>query len=266
MSHFMKINLPQLYFSKLMRAIVEFELIEDGDHILIGLSGGKDSIFLTYAMAVMRERLKKNFTLSALTINPMFDAAFDTECIRSFCSGLDIPYTVQNVDIAGTIEKQGGKDPCFTCAFFRRGAMNRFAVEHSCNKIAYAHHNDDAVETFLMSLLYSGQLHTFTPKTYLDRTNLTVIRPLVYFREQEMRDAVKCHGFAPVKSPCPMDGHTIRQTVKELIARLGKDDNQLYSHLAAGMRQSSLGELWPAEKTRDEMRETYFSYMYGKKK
>ena len=117
-----------------------------------------------------------------------------------------------------------------------------------------------------MSLFYSGQLQTFTPKTYLDRSDLTVIRPLVYFREQELRDAVSIHGFAPVRSPCPLDGHTVRQTVKELIASLGKDNPLLYDHLAAGMRQSALGELWPASKNRSEMKETYFSYMYGQPK
>ncbi len=262
----MKIQMPQLYFSKLMRAIVEFELIDDGDTILIVISGGKDSIFLTYALAVMRERLKQNFTLRGLTINPLFSPDFDTEGIRHFCAELDIPYDVHEVDIAGAIENQGGKEACYTCAFFRRGAINRYAREHGCNKIAYAHHNDDAVETFLMSLFYSGQLQTFTPKTYLDRSDLTVIRPLVYFREQELRDAVNIHGFNPVRSPCPLDGHTVRQTVKELIAALGKDNPLLYDHLAAGMRQSALGELWPASKTRDEMKETYFNYMYGQPK
>ena len=261
----MKINLPQIYFSKLMRAIVEFDLIENGDRILIGVSGGKDSIFLTYALAVMRQRLKKDFSLAALTINPQFNDDFDMNRIRTFCESLDIPYDTIDVDIAGTIEKDGGKNPCFTCAFFRRGAMNRYAVEHGMNKIAYAHHNDDAVETFLMNLFYSGQVHTFTPKTYLDRTGLTVIRPLVYFREDEMRDAVKYHGFTPVPSPCPHDGHTIRQDVKELVARLDSEIPQLYDHLAAAMRQGALGELWPAVQTRDEMRETYFRYMGTKK-
>ena len=261
----MKFQLPQLYFSKLMRAIVEFELIDDNDHILLGVSGGKDSIFLTYALAVMRERLKKNFTLTAMTVNPGFSKNFDTERIRRFCSSLDIPFETRNVDIAGIIEGQNGKDPCFTCAFFRRGAINRYAAEAGCNKIAYAHHHDDAVETFLMSLLYSGQLHTFTPKTYLDRTKLTVIRPLVYFREQEIRSAIPIHGFQPEQSPCPLDGHTIRQKVKELIQSLSRDNPMLYEHLAAGMRQSAVGELWPAAKTRDEMKAVYQNYMYGKR-
>lgn len=259
----MKINLPQLYFSKVMRAIVEFDLINDGDHILIGLSGGKDSICLTYILAIMRERLKKRFTLGALTINPMFSDDFDTKRIQEFCTSLSIPYAVRDVDIAGTIRSQQGKDPCFTCAFFRRGAINRYAIENNYNKIAYAHHHDDAVETFLMSLLYSGQLTTFTPKTYLDRTGLTVIRPLVYLREQETIDAIACHGFQPIHSPCPIDGHTTRQTVKELIATLNKDNPAAYEHLASGMRQSALGTLWPAAKTRQEMKETYHTYIYG---
>jgi tRNA 2-thiocytidine biosynthesis protein TtcA len=257
----MKIHMPQAYFSKIMRAIVEFELIDRGDHILIGLSGGKDSIFLTYALAVMRQRLKKNFSLSAFTVNPMFTEDFNTERIRSFCTSLDIPYEVRNVDIRGIIHEQKGKDPCFTCAFFRRGAVNRYALEKGCNKIAYAHHNDDAVETLLMSLFYSGQIKTFTPKTYLDRTGLTVIRPLVYFREQETRDAVTFHGFEPVASPCPFDGHTVRQTVKELIAKLSIGNPLLYEHLAAAMRQNTLGELWPPAKTREEMKATYMNYM-----
>ena len=215
----MKINLPQLFFSKLMRAVVEFEMIEDGDEILLGISGGKDSIFLAYAMAILRIRLKKNFRLHALTINPMFKADFPAEMQRvgKFMEELEIPYDTVDVDIAGAIAEEtqkasAGHSPCFTCAYFRRGAMNRYALAQGCNKIAYAHHHDDAVETFLMSLFYSGQLETFTPVTYLDRTNLHVIRPLCYFREQEIIAAIQYHGFQPVPSPCPYDGHTARKS------------------------------------------------------
>lgn len=260
----MKPILPQSHFSRLMRAIVEFNLIEENDHILIGVSGGKDSIFLTYALAVMRERLKKNFTLGALTINPMFTDDFNVDRVTKFCADLSIPHYVHEVDIAGTIENQDGKTPCFTCAYFRRGAINRFAKDHGYNKIAYAHHNDDAVETFLMSLFYSGQVKTFLPKTYLDKMDLTVIRPLIYFRESEVRDTVSIHGFTPIPSPCPLDGHTVRQDVKELIEKLGKDNPMLYEHLAAGMRESSLGDLWPGSKNRDEMKLIYDAYMYKK--
>jgi tRNA 2-thiocytidine biosynthesis protein TtcA len=261
----LKTILPQMHFSRLMRAIVEFNLINDGDHILIGLSGGKDSIFLTYALSVIRLRLKKEFTLGAITIDPMFTKNFPANLITDFCKELDIPHYVHHIDINGTIEKQQGKNPCFTCAFFRRGAINRFAKQHGYNKIAYAHHNDDAVETFLMNLLYSGQIKTFMPKTYLDRSKLTVIRPLIYFRENDLRQAASIHGFTPITSPCPLDGHTTRQTIKNLIVMLSKKNPLLYEHLAAGMRQSALGELWPPTKTRDEMKDIYMKYMYRKK-
>lgn len=259
----MKFVLPQLYFSKMMRAITEFAMIEDGDRILLGISGGKDSIFMAYAMAMMQKRLQKKFELRALTVDTMFSDDFDTARIAAFMEELGIPFESFAVDIAGAIEAQGGKDPCYTCAFFRRGAVNRYAREQGCNKVAYAHHHDDAVETFFMSLLYSGQLHTFTPKTYLDRTDVTVIRPLVYFREQEIIEAVKYHGFQPEKSPCPCDGHTVRQKVKELIKAMSEDNPQLYAHLAAAMREDALGELWPAAKTRKEMQKQYYAYIYG---
>ena len=253
-------NIPQLYFSKLMRAVIEFQLIDNGDRILIGISGGKDSIFLAYALAILRKRMKKDFSLCALTIDPQFTKDFPVERIASFCEDLSIPFESISVDIAGAIENTPEKSPCFTCAFFRRGSINRYAREHGCNKVAYAHHNDDAVETLLMGLLYSGQIHTFTPKTYLDRSDITVIRPLVYFREAEIREAIVMHGFDPIPSPCPLDGTTMRQDVKEMISQWEKKNSQIYHHLAAAMRENAVGELWPREQTREEMLETYRSY------
>ena len=246
-----------------MRAITEFELIQDNDRIMIGVSGGKDSIFLAYAMAMMRQRIKKKFELMAVTVNPMFSDSFDLAPIKDFMQRLDIPHHSFDVDIKGAIDAQGGKDPCYTCAFFRRGAVNRYAKEQGCNKVAYAHHNDDAVETLFMGLLYSGQVHTFTPSTYLDKIDITVIRPLVYFREQEIIDAIQYHQAQPVPSPCPNDGHTIRQRVKELIQEMSIENPQLYPHLASAMRENAVGELWPAPKNRKEMKKAYYDYMYG---
>ncbi len=259
----MKYQLPQVYFSKILRAIVEFDLIQEGDAILIGLSGGKDSLFLTYAMAMMKEHLKKRFTLRAFTVNPNFSPDFDVETLRAFSKSLNIPFAAQTVDIAAMIAGEASKSACYTCAFFRRGAINRYAKEQGCNKIAYAHHNDDAVETLLMSLLYSGQIKTFAPKTYLDRTNLTVIRPLVYLREDEIREAARFHGMTPVPSPCPRDGKTIRQDIKALIAKLTFENPLIYPHLAAALRENNVGELWPPTKSRKEMAGTYHRYMKG---
>ena len=262
----MKFSMPQLWFSKLLRAVTEFQMIDDDDTILIGVSGGKDSLFLSYAMAMLRERLKKDFALRAITIDPMFhEAPLDTDRIAGYMKDLDIPYEVQKVDIAGAIDADTKHSPCYTCAYFRRGAVNRYAVEHGCQKVAYAHHNDDAVETLFMGLLWSGQISTFTPKTYLSHTGVTVIRPLIYLRESETIEAVQYHHMKPVKNPCPNDGKTIRQDAKELLKRLGKDIPDVYAHVASAMRKNAVHELWPPALSRKEMQKTYFEYMYGKK-
>lgn len=260
----MQAQLPKEYAGRLMRAIVEFQLIEPGDRILVGLSGGKDSVFLTYALSALRKQLPVSFTLGAMTIDPQFSEDFPVRRLAAFCHGLDVPFHAQRVDIAGIIRAQQGKDPCYTCAFFRRGALNRYAVENGYNKIAYAHHHDDAVETFLMSLLYAGQLKAFLPKTYLDRSGLTVIRPLLYFREATLEQATPLHGFTPIASPCPMNGKTKRQEIKERLARLSAQNPAFYDHLAAAMRQSPAVQLWPAPKSRAQLKVLYRNFMYGK--
>lgn len=259
----MNLILPKPIFSKVMRAVVEFDLIQDGDTILIGLSGGKDSLLLTYALATLKFRTQKKFSLQAVTINPNFDSNFpaNVQVLKNFCAELEIPYQIHNVDIFSAIQA-ANKSPCFTCAYFRRAAINRIANQIGANKVAYAHHLDDAVETFFMSLLSSGQLTTFTPKTFLSRTNITVIRPLVYLREFQISAFVKKNNFHVVKSPCPIDGTTNRQNIKNLIARLGKDFPDLFEHLAAAMRENSIGELWSAPKSLADMRDIYFSYVH----
>lgn len=252
----MKLDLPKSYFSRITRAVVEFGLIDDGDEILIGISGGKDSLFLTYALAVCRQRFGKRFSLRALTIDPKFDNEFKIESIRKFCNELEIEHKVEEVDINDVIHNTN-KNPCFTCAYFRRAAMNRYANEIGANKIAYAHHLDDAVETFMMSMLSSGQLNTFLPKTYLSRTNLTVIRPLIYLREFEINKFIKKNCIEVVKSPCPIDGSTNRQVIKELIHNLESQFPNLFSHLSSSIRQSSVMDLWTAPKTREQMKLDY---------
>ena len=261
----MRYELPQIIFSKIIRAVVEFGLIDEGDKILIGVSGGKDSLLLIHALATLKERTKKNFSLAALTIDPKFsdDLGDKLSAVKKFCNELGINHTVREVDVASMIHEQGDKSPCYTCAYFRRAAMNRHANEIGANKIAYAHHLDDAVETFFMSLLSSGQLTTFQPKTYLDRTNITVIRPLVYVRESEIKTFTR--GFEVLKSSCPFDGLTNRQRIKNLIVELERDFPDLFNHLAAAMRKDSIGELWDAPKIRQQMRQEYFALKFGGK-
>ena len=257
--------LPQQLFSKIIRATVEFDLIQDGDKILIGLSGGKDSLFLTYALSVLREKIARKFSLYALTIDPKFDENFkyNLEKLEKFCNELEIPHKFLETDIAGIIATQKNKKPCYTCAYFRRAAVNRVAKEIGADKVAYAHHLDDAVETFFMSLLSSGQLTTFLPKTFLSRTNLTVIRPLIYLRESEIENFVAENNFDVLKSPCPIDGKTNRHTVKNLIFDLSKNFPDLFNHLTAAMRKNSIGDLWESKKSRQDMKKTYFSYVHS---
>lgn len=252
--------LPQAYFGRLCRAIIEFDMIQANDRILIGLSGGKDSTFLVYALAFLKKHAPTPFEIAAFTIDPQFTDTFSTGKLADFCASLSVPFYTEQVDIAGIIRENNGKDPCFTCSFFRRGAVNRFAKANGFNKVAYAHHHDDAVETFLMSILHSGQIKTFLPTTYLDRSQLTVIRPLIYFRERELKASVKIHGFTPLTSPCPLDGYTKRQEVKELIQSFERENRAIYTHLTSAMRQSPASELWPAEMSREAMKEKHVAF------
>ncbi|WP_371362290.1 tRNA-cytidine(32) 2-sulfurtransferase [Sporomusa rhizae] len=256
----MKKDLPQAYLSRFIRAIIEFDMLQDGDKVLVGLSGGKDSLLLTYALSVLKDIAPVKFELGAFTLDPLFTDNFDATPIANFCRELNIPFGTEKANIAGVIASNQGKDPCFTCAFFRRGAVNTYAKKHGYNKVALAHHHDDAVETFYMGLLYAGHLKTFTPVTYLSRTGLTVIRPLVYFREREIKEIISELGLTPVASPCPINGKTKRQEVKERIAALEQTDPAFYAHLAAAMRGGKPTELWPAELDRQQLKQKHTAF------
>lgn len=135
--------------------------------------------------------------------------------------------------------------------------MSKVLKREGANVLALAHHQDDAIETFLLSLLYSGQLKTFMPTTYLDKSDIRVIRPLVYFTEEEVKDGLRYAEATPVKNPCPYSGNTQREYVKELLRKLTQDNSQVYSHLLSAMREGKTIELWPKQKTKAEMRESY---------
>ncbi len=250
-----RLSLPRTYTRKMLRAIREFDLIRPEDRVLIGLSGGKDSSFLLYALSIFQKHQIIPFTLAALTIDLGFHEPVDMDSLRSFCEYHKVPFNLMKTEIAKyALSNDNPEGPCATCSFLRRGAMNRFAKENGYNVIALAHHHDDAVETFLMSILYSGQIKTFLPRTELGRTGLTVIRPLVYFRESEIRKAIPLLNFTPMASPCPMAGRTKRAETKELIRNLCRQDKAVFQHLAAAIRQGRPMELWPPNLSREEKR------------
>ncbi|HZW49734.1 MAG TPA: tRNA 2-thiocytidine biosynthesis TtcA family protein, partial [Bacillota bacterium] len=177
-------QLPKNYSSSIWRAIMEFDMLQPNDRVMVGLSGGKDSSFLLYALWVIQQHSLIPFELAAVTIDPGFSETSPRPVLQELCDAMGIPLFFEALpqmkEVIFTEDKR--QSPCARCAFFRRGAINRIAVANGYNKLALGHHHDDAVETFLMSILYSGQITTFTPVTAQERAGLTIIRPMVYLR------------------------------------------------------------------------------------
>lgn len=212
-------KLQQLY-SYTRRAIEDYAMIEEGDHIAVGISGGKDSLTLLYALHGLRRFYPKKFTLSAITVHPGIEG-FDLSPIQALCDELDVPYYIVETDIKKIVfDIRKEENPCSLCATLRKGAFNRKCEELGCNKVAYGHHKDDIVETMMMSLLYEGRFYSFSPKTFLDRKEITVIRPMMYIKEADIIGFTRKMNLPVCKNPCPADGQTSRQTTKELIQEL----------------------------------------------
>lgn len=216
-------DLQQLY-SYSRRAIEDYDMIQDGDHICIGISGGKDSLALLYALAGLKNFFPKKFKISAITVD-LTNGEQNFSPIKSLCNELGVDYHVSVTDITNIVFNQRGEtNPCSLCAKMRKGSLNDLAKELGCNKIAYAHHKDDFIETMLLSLIYEGRFHCFKPVTYLDRTELTLIRPLMYVPEMDVIGFANKNPLPVMKNPCPIDGHTKREYVKGLLCQLTKEN------------------------------------------
>lgn len=214
----------QQVLSYVRRAVDDYHMIEEGDKIAIGISGGKDSLTLLYALHGLKRFYPNHFDIHAVTVDLGFQN-LNLQRIRELCRTLEIEYTIVKTDIAQIIfEDRKEENPCSLCAKMRKGALNQAIKENGCNKVAYAHHRDDVVETMLMSLIFEGRFHTFSPVTYLDRTQLTVIRPLMYMEEADVVGFVHKYDVPVVKSPCPADGHTKREYVKGLLRQLNLEN------------------------------------------
>lgn len=222
------------------RAIDEYQMIDDGDKIAIGVSGGKDSLTLLYALCGLRKFYPKKFELEAITVNLGYEQT-DFSAIIKLCEELDVHYTVVETDIAEIIfEQRKESNPCSLCAKLRKGAFNNKAKELGCNKEAYAHHFDDVIETMLMSLLYEGRFHCFSPVTYLDRSGITLIRPLIYVDEQDIMNFKNAYELPVVKNPCPIDGYTKREYAKQLIKRLDIENPGLRERLFNAIKEGNV--------------------------
>ena len=213
--------------SYVRRAVDDYEMIAEGDRICVGISGGKDSLALLAGLAGLRHFYPKHFELVALTVDMGFDGVDFSE-IEAFCRALDVPYHVKKTEIAEIIfDIRKEKNPCSLCAKMRRGVLHSTAKELGCNKIAFGHHFDDVVETFMLNLFHEGRIGCFSPVTYLSRADITLIRPLVYMPEKDVRYFANRENLPVVKSPCPADGHTEREEVKKLLDTLERQHKGL---------------------------------------
>jgi tRNA 2-thiocytidine biosynthesis protein TtcA len=242
------------YLKKVLRGIVEFNMFTHDDRVLIGLSGGKDSLFLLHVMKRLEKELPFSIKPAALTVDLGFEGSSYEEGIlldlKNYCQHLDIPHYFIKTHIAEHAFKGDGRNPCATCSYFRRAVMSKFAQEKGFNKIALGHHIDDAVETFLLNLFYNGKLKTMAPVRFMDRSSITIVRPLIYLRESEIEETLSLMGLKPLRSPCPIAGTTKRVAIKELL----KGDEDLVSNIVGAMRtpEESL-ELWPKEPQRHQI-------------
>ena len=202
------------------RAVDDYNLIDEGDKIAVGVSGGKDSLALLNALAEMRRFYPKKYEIVAITIDMGFEGA-DFSRIENFCNELGVKYVVEKTDIAKIIfDVRRESNPCSLCAKMRRGSLHAAAVREGCNKVALGHHYDDAVETFMMNLFFEGRLGCFSPKSYLSNRQITLIRPLLYATEKDVNYFANKRQLPVEKSLCPEDKHTERENMKTLLAQI----------------------------------------------
>lgn len=206
----------QRILSHMRKAIEEYHMIEENDKIAICLSGGKDSITMLYAFKALQRFYPKKFDIIAISIDPGFEF-FDTDLLQKTCDNVGIPLFIGKSnakEIVFDIRKE--KNPCSLCANLRRGIINSIAIEQGCNKIALGHNEDDVLETFLLNLFYTGSIGTFAPVSYMDRTKITLIRPLIYTSEKETRKFIRKNELRIMPKVCPMDRNIKKRRYKKI--------------------------------------------------
>ena len=220
-------------------ACQQYDMINDGDLIAVGVSGGKDSVCLLAAMANLRRFYPCKFELVAITVDPRFGGEEgDYSQIEELCKKLDVEYIIKRTQLAEVIfDIRKESNPCSLCARMRRGALHDAAKEAGCNKIALGHHLDDVAETFIMNLFNGGTLDCFMPVTYLSRKDIYMIRPLIFARESDCARVVRRENLPVVKSKCPADGHTERQEVKEFLSSLEKKYGDVRHKILGAMQR-----------------------------
>ena len=232
------------------RAVDDYDMIQAGDKVAVGVSGGKDSLLLLLALHHLQGYYPRHFDLEAITIELGFEG-MDFTPVAELCRELDIPYTCLKTDIKEVVFDVRKEDnPCSLCAKMRRGALNDAIRQRGISKLALGHHFDDAVETFMLSLLFEGRISCFRPVTYLDRSGVTQIRPLIYAGEQKIANLAQSLDLPVVENPCPQDKGSKRYEVKQLLKALGQDYPDMRSKVFGAMQRLPLPGWQPKENWR----------------
>lgn len=224
----------------LRKAIENYNMIDEGDKIAVALSGGKDSITLLMGLKALQRFFPKKFELIAISINPGFEF-FNSEFLKDTCSKIGVEYFEMEShikEIVFDIRKE--KSPCSLCANLRRGMLNSVAIEQGCNKLALGHNEDDVLETFFLNMLYAGNLSTFAPVSYMDRSKITLIRPLIYAPEKEIRKFIKRNGIEVMPKNCPMDGASKREDMKEMLYKLTVKIPNVRANLMGAIKRAEI--------------------------
>ena len=222
------------------KAIEDYEMIQEGDKIAVALSGGKDSVALLYAMKNLQIFYPKKFELIAITVNPGFEN-FDTEVLKKIAENAKVELIIAPSDIKAIVfDVRKEKNPCSLCANLRRGILNSVAKEHGCNKIALGHNEDDVIETFLLNLIYAGKLSTLAPVTYMDRSNMTLIRPFIYTPEKYTKSFVKRNNIEIMPKVCPMDGKSKREYALELMKSIEIEYKHSRANIIGAIKRANI--------------------------
>jgi len=230
----------QKLMSQVRKCVRDYNMLEPGDRVVAGVSGGKDSLALLRLMAELRDHSPVPFSLHAVTLDMGYEE-MDFSPVTDLCARLNVPYTVKQTQIREIVfDIRKEENPCALCAKLRRGILNDAALELGANKVALGHHYDDAIETFLLSMIYEGRLSSFLPVTYMDRTGLTLIRPMLYLHEKTVSNFVARENLPVVHNPCPADKNTKREDVKALLYELEGRYPGLKDNIFGGLQRSPL--------------------------
>ena len=226
----------------LRKAVQDYEMLRPGDRVLVGVSGGKDSVALTMGLHLLREYIGFEYEIHAVTLDPQFGGeAADYSALEELFGRAGIPYEIRRTDIGPVVfDYRQEKNPCALCAKLRRGALHTAAQELGCNKVALGHHLDDAIETFYMNLWREGRIGCFSPVTYLSRRDLTLIRPMLLATEAEVTAAIREEGLPIVKSRCPADGATAREETKEFVRERCRTDRAFRQKTLHALQESGI--------------------------